>query len=684
MNLSFLDELNKEQRLAATTFDGPLLILAGAGSGKTKTIVSRTANMIANGTDPSSILVLTFTNKAAKEMKERGETLLKQINYKGKIPLFTTFHSFGLTLLKSYLPKAENMDINENFSIADENVQKRIAKDLIKEIFAHDPSFKETNFTAMATILQNNLVSYDTVEQTYKDIESLIQSFQRTNKSLKWLRENKIETKRDIRKLAEMYVKYKENLRKNNLADFDDLINLPVKLLESNEKIRSFIKTHFKYIMIDEFQDTNYSQIRLLNLILNNDDNICVVGDDSQSIYGWRGADIEYILNFHKNYDNVLKINLTKNYRSTKEIVSHANTLIEQAEQKHEFKEALEAFKKEQGKILCKGLENEYVEAQAITFYIKQLLLKGAKPNEIAILYRNNFIASSLEKELIKSRVPYRIYKGRTLLQKKAVQEYLSFINFFVNPKNSVALELALTSSAKILTENKMDEIKRYIYQKDIDLTEFIFSEEWSEINLSKSQKNKLASFVINTIEIQKQIKEGLINEEFLNLFYEKFPLIKEYENTLLESNSAKTREQADKALKDISLINSIIMDFKTIREFIDSISLAETTDKDDDEDEESNKHKINLMTIHASKGLEFDFVFVARMNQGIIPSTKSLEEASLVEEERRLAYVAITRAKKFLHVSYVKTSRTGNMLPSMFIREANIPISKEANMHGR
>jgi len=668
MELSFLKELNKEQYLAATTFEGPLLILAGAGSGKTKTLIARTANMIAHNISGDSILIMTFTNKAAKEMKERGQKLLSEIEYEGPMPTFTTFHSWGLNFLKSYVRYNKDYPLlTDNFTIADENVQKKIIKDLIKELFKENPKFKEGNFSALSTIFQNNLIPYSDVKETYEKIQELIDKKKKEGKFLTLLKDNNIETKRDIRKFSELYIKYKEILRENNLADFDDLINLTIDILRKDENVRSYIHRKYNFIMVDEFQDTNWAQINLLNLILNKNKNICVVGDDSQSIYGWRGAEIDFILSFHTKYEDVLKINLKKNYRSTKDIVSHANKLIENADEKHEFKEALEAFKKEKGKVLSRMLENEFDEARMIAMYIKELLLKKVKPSDIAVLYRNNFIARTIEKELIKSGVPYKIFKGRSLLQKKAVQELMNHIFLLINPENSVALESCLTSTSKILSPKKLDEMKKSAYEKKMDLSEYIFGDHWKEVKLSKPQRDRLSSFIISTLTTREEIVKGiLVNEEFLNVFYEKFSLIKEYERIAQESTSIKTREQAEKALEDINNMSSVIMSYQTLYDFVDAISL-------DSETEESEDNKVNLMTIHASKGLEFSYVFLARMNQGVIPSTRSLASPALIEEERRLAYVAITRAKKFLHISYIRRQRNEIMTPSMFLYESKI-----------
>jgi len=667
MKLPFLKELNKEQYLAATTFNGPLLILAGAGSGKTKTLVSRTANMIANNINPENILILTFTNKAAREMKERGVKLLNKIGYEGVQPTFTTFHSWGLNFLKSYVNyNYEYHALKLNFTIADENVQKKIIKPLIKEIFKNHMEFKEKHFFGIATILQNNLLPYEDVKETYDAIQELISKMKNEGKSVNVFTDNKLSNNRDIRMFSELFITYKKTLRENNMADFDDLINLPIDILDHDEVARKFIKRKYNYLMVDEFQDTNYSQIRLLNLILNENQNICVVGDDSQSIYGWRGADIENILSFHKEYKEVLKINLTKNYRSTEEIVGIANKLIGNAEQKHEFKEALEAFRQDKGKVTCRSLETEYDESRVVAFYIKQIIEKKVEPKDIAILYRNNFISISIEKELIKNRIPYRIHKGRSLLQKKAVQELMNHIALFLNPTNNVVLEFCIVSTSKIMSQKKMDFIKQKAVEKNVDLNTFLHSEDIKKVKLNKPQTDKLTSFLAQTDSMRLKIKEGLVNEEFLNEFYKNFLLIKEYERIVQETTSETTREAAGKALEDISTINSIIMSYQTLDEFLEAITLDGTEDKEEE-------NKVNLMTVHSSKGLEFDYVFLLRMNQGILPSTRSLASKALIEEERRLAYVAITRAKRFLHISYIQRSRGELWAPSMFLNEAKL-----------
>ena len=418
--------------------------------------------------------------------------------------------------------------------------------------------------------------------------------------------------------------------------------------------------------MIDEFQDTNLAQIELIKLILNKEHNICVVGDDSQSIYGWRGADIEYILNFDKSFENVRKINLTKNYRSTENILNAANTLIDKASEKHEFKKALVAFHKKQGKIKLVNAYNEFEEAENIAKQVKKLLDKGGNPEEIAILYRSNMISSLIEQEFIKKKIPYQILKGRALLQKKVIQDFMSFLQLIINPKNSIALENALQSKAKLMSKLKIEEAKTLAKERGLSFTDFIFSGEWEKMKLTKPQKVKITSFIIQVDKLKKLVKEGLDMTSLLLFFEENFPLIKEYQKEIDNSKSITTVETATKALKDLGIFFEIAKSYSSLEEFVDDISL-------NDSPEEEEKKKVSLLTMHASKGLEFKYVFLARMNQGVIPTSRSIGNLELLEEERRLAYVAITRAKKFLYISYVKFQRRQNLTASQFLFESGL-----------
>lgn len=659
-----LSSLNKEQYKAATTFEGPLMILAGAGSGKTKTVITRTANMITKGIPGSSILVLTFTNKAANEMKERGEKILSSLKMDFTPPTFTTFHSWCLKFIKNYISYSK--EIQSNFTIADENLSESILSDIMKSIYGDIKSkdtIKPSNLLAIFSIIQNNLISYKNEEETLVEIRNLIIKFFNAQKSLKVFESNLVDISKEehLKNLSSSFVLYKEKLRENNLVDFDDLINLSIDILKENKDVREHIQNKYNYIMVDEFQDTNYSQITLLDLILNQKQNICVVGDDSQSIYGWRGAEIQYILNFHKKYKNCIVINLTENYRSSPNIVLSANTLIETAEEKHSLKEKLKAFKKDAGEIHCIEYEQDYLESQNVAKNIKALLNKGVNPNDIAILYRSNFVVNSLEKELIKEKVPYQIFKGRSILQRKSAIEFMSLINCAINEKNNLSLINFLTSTTKIISEKRMKEIVLHIEVNKVDLISFLRE---GTHKLLKSVKDDLFIFFTFLDTLRKLISENdmfAISDLIVNNGF----LFAEYQRIIEESKSESTVQQAESSLNNLYVLISLMTDYNTMEEFFDDVVLSSET-------ESSDVEKVNLMTVHASKGLEFEYVFVVRFNSGIFPSSKNTDFAGM-QEEKRLAYVAITRAKKYLSVSYALKTFGKDMGPSPFIREAGL-----------
>lgn len=659
-----LNSLNKEQYKAATTFDGPLMILAGAGSGKTKTVITRTANMITKGIPGSSILVLTFTNKAANEMKERGEKILSTLKMDFTSPTFTNFHSWCLKFIKNYISYSK--EIQSNFTIADENLSESILSDIMKDIYGDikgKDTIKPSNLLAIFSIIQNNLISYENKNETLLGIRNLIIKFFNEQKSLKIFESNLVDISKEnqLEQLATSFVLYKEKLRENNLVDFDDLINLSIDILQDNKEVREHIQNKYNYIMVDEFQDTNYSQITLLDLILNKNQNICVVGDDSQSIYGWRGAEIQYILNFHKKYKNCIVINLTENYRSSENIVLSANTLIDTAEEKHSLKEKLKAFKKDAGEIHCIEYEQDYIEAQNVAKNIKSILNKGVNPNDIAILYRSNFVVNSLEKELIKEKVPYQIFKGRSILQRKSAIEFMNLINCAINEKNILSLTEFLTSTSKIVSEKRMNEIISFVKDNQLDLVSFLKD---GNHKLLKSIKDDLFMFFTFMDTLRNYISKNdmfAISDLIVNNGF----LFAEYQRIIKESKSEATVQQAESSLNNLYVLISLMTEYNSMEEFFDDVVLSSETESSDTE-------KVNLMTVHASKGLEFEYVFVVRFNNGVFPSSKNTDFASL-QEEKRLAYVAITRAKKYLSVSYALKTFGKDMGPSPFIREAGL-----------
>lgn len=661
--MNILSELNPEQKSAAEHTTGPMLILAGAGSGKTKTITIRTAYLISKGVEGNKILILTFTNKAAREMDERGMKIL----YENKIictqPEFTTFHSWSLKFLRNHIQYLDEIDMD--FTIADESNSKSIIRNIM-DMYKVDEKYediKDSNISSVFSIIQNNLAPYDTEEMSIKAIEDL---YSKGNLKI-FFTKNFFNTPNRIKLLGKIYFQYKKELRKNNLVDFDDLINLSVKILE-NEDVRKKMRKKYDYIMVDEFQDTNFAQIKLLDALINDKNNIAVVGDDSQSIYGWRGADIQYILKFHERFVGTKVVNLISNYRSTPDIVKKANKLLESADEKHDLKEKLKAFKKEDGEIVIKSFksnmnikktadvyENEYVATK-----IKELLNNGVKPSEIAVLYRVNSIYKNLEPKLIANRIPYQIYKGRSMFERKAIKEMLELIKFLINEKNTISLEDFLTSTVKIISKSKLDEIVTG------SLNKFILKRKYKQTKLPKKNIEKLDAFVDFCEEAKKLIEDEAPLEEILQYIFNHCGLIQEYKRIIETTKSIATKDTAERALVDLNFIYNTILQFESLRNFYEDITLAP------DDAEKSDDEKIKLMTVHSSKGLEFEYVFVIRFNQGVFPSQRSFLEGTL-EEERRLAYVAITRAKKFLSLSYVDFYFGRPAKESQFIKEAGL-----------
>ena len=680
---SFLSELNEQQYEAAVTTEGPLLILAGAGSGKTKTIVARTAFIIAEKKAlPNQILVLTFTNKAAKEMQERGLRLLASIGEQITMkPFFSTFHSWGVKFLRQMnAHELFKYGLKDNFIIADEHDQVVILKKLFSKYFSKeelkDFGVKINNFLLPLGSIQNNFVSYINEEEAFEEIMSMY-----TKKPT--LFQNSImftqsEADYIIRKIASIYVDYKAVLRENNFVDFEDLINLPISILDSNEHIRKMFQQQYRYIMVDEFQDTNGSQLKLLNLLLNEDENICVVGDDAQSIYGWRGAQIEYILNFHKFYKEVKKVNLKINYRSTQSIVHTANKLLDNAGQKHDFKEKLEAFEKKQGLVRAVFLDTAEEEATKVVNTIKVLLKKGAKPEEITILYRSNYINRFIELELIKNGVAYKIYKGRTLLERKIVQQLITYLKLIYS-KEEASIPFARILQT-IVSDKTFEKLEQRANELGISLMQFILSQEFEnpehkDLRILKKIKERLSDFAEELSNFKAIVsQEDYDYFEFAESFFKHNILLEDSRNTLLKySKGVKISDQklkeASSNIKLAEILHDLMLRFKSLEDFLENITL-------EGEQDEQEQGKVNLMTVHASKGLEFDFVFVIGASQGIFPSNKSLEYDYLLEEERRLAYVAFTRAKKALFISgAAKYIGDQCMAPSQFITEAGLEI---------
>jgi len=682
---NFLKELNPYQYEAATTTEGPLLILAGAGSGKTKTIVARTAFIIAEKKAlPDNILVLTFTNKAATEMKNRGIQLLAKENIKTSTkPDFSTFHAWGVKFLRNLedsLLKEHNL--NAKFVIADEYDQQSIFKKIMPN-YMSDKELKAYGFKGykkLTFVLSRVLTYLPNVDCYECAIKDFMKYFEDDHKFLLQVLFSDIneELENDfVKMLAKLYVDYKEYLRDNNMVDFDDLISLPLKIIKNNKRIQEFLHYKYKYIMVDEFQDTNYAQLELLKAILNPEKrNICVVGDDAQSIYGWRGAKIELILNFHSIFENAKKINLKINYRSCKNIVDTANHLLDHASQKHEFKEKLEPFSNSPGIVKGVFFQTSEDEANSVVETIKHIRAKTNIPfEEIAVLYRSNFINTAIEKAFINAQIPYKIYKGRTILERKFIQELINLLKMLYNEDQELGWYRLLEN---FITTNLISKIESFAKENKKDLGSLILNQEFDGLKIRKDMKERLIN-LSNKYSLLKEYLNDYLNkkidyQEFIDKFFDEKinPLINKYYEIQRsyyngEKISEKKQKEAESALNLAQTLKDIMEKHDSLEKFLEILIL-------EGEEADTEKGKVNLMTVHASKGLEFDVVFLIGFSQGIFPSNKSLDNVDTLEEERRIAYVALTRARKLLFVSGAQIYGAGSFLmPSMFFYESKI-----------
>jgi len=625
--IEFLKDLNKEQKEAVKYFETPLLVLAGAGSGKTRVITYKIAYATKYlGFDPSRILAITFTNKAARELKERIAYLLGK-----ETPIWaSTFHSFCVKILRRHISA---LGYSRYFEIYDENDSKRLLEKVIKELNLDKDKYPPSYLRNIFSKIKNESISYENLED----------------------------------KLKEAFNLYNKLLKEKNALDFDDLILKTIELFEKNKEILNYYKNYFEYVLVDEYQDTNPTQYKLIKYLCLDKGNICCVGDDYQAIYSFRGADINIILNFKNDFKNAKIIKLTKNYRSTKTILEAANYLI--SFNKNNYKKHLEATKEEGEKIRLFKAPNSSFECAYLVKAINHLIKKGIKPKDIAILYRSNFLSREIEESLIKANIPYKIFGGLKFYERKEIKDILAYLKFPFFPKNEDTIERVFKYPPKGLGNVAIDTFLKELEEKENFLRDntIAFLETLKKLSMKKkgyATLYKIYKRILSEFETKsfKDLINFILEEtKYLEYLEKNYPENYEerYENILelinaLESFSKKA-EYKNKSKKEIFL------------DFISSISL------DLDSEEENNSNAVSLMTVHAAKGLEFKVVFVVALEDGIFPAKKSLEEGNL-EEERRLFYVAITRAKDLLFLSYSKNrlyfGKLQRQEPSRFLSE--------------
>lgn len=629
---SILDQLNEQQRKAGEKIDGPLLILAGAGSGKTRTITYRIAHMILErGISPYSILAVTFTNKAAKEMKERVENLIGE---DGKRVMLSTFHSFGVRLLRFYGSK---LGYNSKFTIYDTDDQKRVIRGIIKQVIGEKENENEEDD--------------DIDEITVKKMVSLISHNKEEGIFPEEYLEQNNKFDRKIRINYEVYLKYNQELKNNNGMDFSDILVNTNKLLD-NEEILTKVQEKFKYIMVDEYQDTNNIQYQIVNKIAQKYKNICVVGDENQSIYGFRGANIQNILDFEKDYKDATVIKLEENYRSTKVILEAANSVIKNNKTSKE--KNLWTRKATGDLIFLKGCDNGKDEAKFVVEQIQKLKKSGKRYNDFTILYRTNAQSRVFEKEFKNKGVPYKIFSGTQFYQRVEIKDILGYLFVANNQMDGINLDRIINVPKRKIGAKTVEKIKNYVNENNITYYEGLKNIENID-GIGKATVEKIKDFtkIIDTLIEESQ---ELPVSEILNDLLE----MTEYKKYL----KTNYKDEYETKMENIEELGTDIADLErengalTLSEYLENVSLVSATD-----DLDEQKEYVKLMTVHNSKGLEFPVVFLVGMEEGIFPSLrkrKENEEEELegieIEEERRLCYVAITRAEEKLFISYSKS----------------------------
>ena len=630
---SLLTGLNKEQQQAVQHTEGPLLILAGAGSGKTKVLTVRIAHLLAQGVNPYEILAITFTNKAAKEMKSRVEGLVGDVA--NRIWL-STFHSFCAKFLRFELDNF--LGYNSNFTIYDTSDSQAVIKAALKALNLDDKYYPVGAMIGAISDAKNKLLFASDFRKQARDFYQ--------------------------EKVADVYEYYERELRKNNALDFDDLLLVAVKLLQSNEAVLDKYSKRFRYVMIDEYQDTNHAQYLLAKLLASHWKNIAVVGDADQSIYAWRGADIQNILDFEKDYPNCTSIKLEQNYRSTKIILDAANAVIENNEGRP--KKNLWTDKTEGAKIQHFTAQSEHEEAAFIGDTIaKKHDIHGVPYGDMAILYRTNAQSRVLEEALIKRALPYTMVGGTKFYDRKEIKDVLAYLRVLYNPFDDLSLLRIINVPKRSIGATTVAKLQDYARANGTSL--FMTLTQLHLVDTIKGKtKEKLEEFGILIFTLVAEMEDKTVLD-ILESILDRTGYLAQLE----ESTDPQDQARAE----NIGELLSVAKDFQdtnpngTVEDFLEQVALV--NDVDSFEQEES---KVTLMTLHAAKGLEFPIVFLGGLEEGLFPHSRTLMNPEEIEEERRLAYVGITRAEKELYISNATTrtvfGRTSSYLPSRFIDE--------------
>ncbi|WP_437130955.1 ATP-dependent helicase [Peptostreptococcus russellii] len=625
-----IDDLNPAQRQAVERTEGPVLILAGAGSGKTKVLTTRISYLVEDkNVNPGNILAITFTNKAANEMRERVENIIGEDS---RDMWISTFHSCCVRILRKDINK---IGYNRSFVIYDSTDQMTLIKDCMKELDLSDKKFEPRSIISQISSAKDKLMGP--------------KEFARTAAGDLWLES-----------IAKVYAIYQDRLKRNSALDFDDLIVKTVELLQTNEDVLNFYRGKFRYIMVDEYQDTSRAQYQLIKLLAMGHQNICVVGDDDQSIYGWRGADIRNILEFERDYDDVFVVKLEQNYRSTQVILDTANYLI--ANNVERKKKRLWSDRKEGNLVKVKVLANEVDEANYVVNEIYENAMKSGRPySDYAVLYRANAQARTIEDALNRFQIPYNIYGGTKFYERKEIKDLLGYLRVIVNPQDDISVKRVINVPRRgvgLRTIEKLEDraniMKESLYSVILDVD--------NNSDISTKAKKGINDFV-DLIGLFRSISETYSPSKMVEKILDLTGYISDLEEVIKKNEKLQNgkSEEAQDRIDNLKEFISIALEYenselfadeeKNLSNFLANISLSSDINNEDEEGIE----KVSLMTMHSSKGLEFPVVFIIGMEEKIFPIARAISSLNDmdIEEERRLCYVGITRAMRELYLTH-------------------------------
>ena len=634
-----LDTLNPAQREAVEKTEGPVLILAGAGSGKTRVLTTRIGHLIEDkGVQPANILAITFTNKAANEMRERVEETLES---DASDMWISTFHSCCVRILRKDINR---IGYNRSFVIYDSADQVTLVKDCLKELNLNDKVFEPKMIISTISGAKDKL--YDP-----KQFKAMHMNDNRMSK------------------IADVYALYQDRLKRNSALDFDDLIFKTVELLKSDKEVLDYYRNRFKYIMVDEYQDTSKAQYELIKILAKEHQNICVVGDDDQSIYGWRGADIRNILEFEKDYDDVHVVKLEQNYRSTQIILDAANTVISNNIERK--RKRLWSEKKDGELIKIQVAQDEIEESDFVADMIAKISREQNRSyKDFAVLYRANAQSRSVEDALNRSQIPYHIYGGTKFYERKEIKDLIAYLRVIQNPQDDISIKRIINVPRRGIGLRTIEKIEDRASLKQESIYSVLIDIETNS-EISTKARNSISEFVDNVIGTLRTMREVYPVSKLIEKVIESIDYYG-YIDELYKGDKEEAEERKDNVKEFIS----VAMEFeqnseeKDLETFLTGVALTSESSEEEEID------KVSLMTIHTSKGLEFPVVFIVGMEDGLFPIARAVRSMSdsEIEEERRLCYVGITRAKEILYLTLTQKrtlyGKTNPSIASRFMEE--------------